>query len=310
MKKFPKIKRLGHTENNGLLESNNEHITVQEKLDGANFRFTLEQNLDEEYHTEDRELVFGSRNVEYKNERDTDDTFQHAIDYVRENVDIPRLEYLQANCGELTVFGEAMHSHTIDYDWVNTPSFIGYSIHSKTNGFIDALRSIKFIDFIGLPTTRIHPVDVVMDGFDCPESAFYDGPAEGVVVKNDETGQVAKVRSKEFKEMHGASHGKTPEEYEPADSVVLAHQFATEARILKMIHKYNDRGVDVNMSVMEDLWRDVFDDIIEEEYDTIFLGDHTINTKDFRSEVASNTATVLQQYLNRPSDSVLNETTA
>lgn len=52
---------------------------------------------------------------------------------------------------------------------------------------------------------------------------------------------------------------------------------------------------------------DVFDDIITEEYDDIFLGNHVIDTKEFRSEVASITADVLQQYLNRPQGSVLNQ---
>jgi hypothetical protein len=121
---------------------------------------------------------------------------------------------------------------------------------------------------------------------------------------------MAKVRCEKFKEMHGASKGKTPEEYEPEDAAVLAHQFATEARIMKMIHKYDDRGKDVGMHVMEELWRDVFDDIIEEEYETIFLGNHTLDTKEFRSEVASRTADVLQQYLSRPDGSVLNEVEA
>ena len=61
------------------------------------------------------------------------------------------------------------------------------------------------------------------------------------------------------------------------------------------------------MSLMEDLWREVFDDIIEEEYQTIFLGNHEIDTKEFRSEVASITANVLESYLERPQGSVLNE---
>jgi hypothetical protein len=130
------------------------------------------------------------------------------------------------------------------------------------------------------------------------------------VIKNSVTGQRAKVRSEKFKEMHGSAKGKTPGEYEPEDAQVLAHQFATEARIMKMIHKYDDRGRDIEMGMMEDLWVDVFDDIIEEEYNTIFLGNHVIDTQQFRSEVASRTANVLQTYLSRPDDSVLNEASA
>lgn len=308
MKKYDKIKRIGHTENDGILESHFAKIWIQEKMDGANFRFTLDRNLDPEYQIKERKLVFGSRNVEYKNESDVDSAFQHAIDYVRENVNVARLLMLDSEHGPLTFFGEAMHPHTLDYDWDETPSFLGFDVYSHSKDeFCRPDEMAEFYEYIGLPTVPYVSSTRIEDGLDIPDSVYHDGVAEGIVIKNIETNQMAKVRSEKFKEMHGGHGGKTPEEYEPEDAIVLANQFATEARILKQIQKYKDREKDVNMSIMEELWRDVFDDIIEEEYQTIFLGNHTINTKDFRSEVAGNTAEVLQRYLSRPDGSALNE---
>lgn len=336
MKKFPKIKRLGDSVNDGILESADSNLYVQEKLDGANFRFV--------YDRDDDRLVFGSRNIEYWNDgnqtittsdkrwfrinsllnklprvnrkespqNDVDKRFRHAMEYVSDVVDLDEVNRLDHKYGQLTFFGEAMHSHTIDYEWEDTPSFVGFSIHSGLRDeFVTREVMEEVFGELGLPTAKQHSLDVIRDGFDCPESEYYDGPAEGVVIKNDDTGQVAKVRGSKFKEMH-STQSVTDDEgnYEPADSKVLANQFATEMRILKMIHKYEDRGRDIEMAMMEDLWRDVFDDIITEEYETLFLGNHTINTRDFRSEVASNTASVLQRYLNRPDDSVLNEAPA
>jgi chorismate mutase len=296
MKKYPKIKRIGDSVNNGILESG--YLYVQEKLDGANFRFT--------YDEEEDRIVFGSRNVEYWNEKDTDKAFEHAVEYIREQVDKEKMRDL----GDLVFFGEAMHEHTLDYDWESVPSFIGFDVYDQEEDvfWTPAEMELSF-DALNLPTAP-----VVYDGIhesynnvEVPESVYRDGVAEGIVIKNIDTGQQAKVRSKDFKEKHGGQSVSNPDEYEPDDSVVLARDFTTEARVLKMIHKYEDRGRDIEMSIMEDLWRDIFEDIIEEEFETIFLGNYNIDTKQFRSEVASITADVLQSYLSRPDGSVLNQ---
>lgn len=296
MKKYPKIKRIGDSENNGILES--DYLYVQEKLDGANFRFT--------YDEDEGRIVFGSRNVEYWNEKDTDKAFEHAVEYVREQVDLEAIEDLD----RFVFFGEAMHPHTLDYDWESVPSFIGFDVYDqKEDIFLTPAEMELYFDVLNLPTAP-----VVYDGIhesynnvEVPESAYRDGIAEGIVIKNIGTGQRAKVRSKEFKEKHGGQSVSNPDSYEPDDAVVLARDFTTEARVLKMIHKYEDRGRDIEMSIMEDLWRDIFEDIIEEEFETIFLGNYNIDTQQFRSEVASITANVLETYLNRPDNSVLNQ---
>jgi hypothetical protein len=314
--KYPKVKRLGDDENVGILEG--EQIVVQEKLDGANFRFALEDHLDEEYQIEGRDLVFGSRNVLYKNEKDIDNAFEHAVEYVRDTIDVEELRDAERRADSpLVVYGEAMHPHTLDYKWDDVPSFLGFDIKAVgRDDFLPwGLAEIVFHD-INLPTVpTLHngpdelPNEIIdQDGLHVPQSEYREGLAEGIIIRNERTDQTAKHRSQEFKEKHGSQSVTDPDDYDPSDSVVLARQYTTEARVLKMIHKYEDRGRDVEMGMMEDLWRDVFDDIVTEEYDDIFLGNHVIDTKEFRSEVASITADVLQQYLSRPQGSVLNQT--
>jgi len=300
LKKYPKIKRIGHAENNGILEDG--WLVVKEKLDGANFRFTYCRNKDR--------IVFGSRNIEYWNEKDVDKAFDHAIEFVRETVDIEELAYRDKVEGPLTFFGEAMHAHTIDYNWDTIPSFLGFDIYDhETEQFLNSEIVTAIFERLDLPTvpTVYDGWANELDGLDAPESEYYDGPAEGVVVVNEETGQRAKVRSEKFKEMHSNLSVADSLDYDPSDAALLAQTFTTEARVLKLIHKYEDRGRTIEMAIMEDLWREIFDDIIDEEYETIFLGNHTIDTKEFRSEVASITADVLQSYIQRPTDSVLNQ---
>lgn len=314
-KKYPKIKRIGHEQNDGMLDGG--YLIIQEKLDGANFRFT--------WDPDEERIVFGSRNVEYWNEKDIDKTFEHAVDFVRDTVYEDVLAEVNDDYDSVTVFAEAMHAHTLDYGepeqdgnaqvWNSVPNVIAFDVWTRREGFLDWNVATDIITNLGLET-----VPVVYDGLaenwdgppaddaDFPESEYRDGIPEGIVIRNEVTDQTAKLRTSKFKEKHDSQSVTDPDEYDPDDSVVLARQYTTEARVLKMIHKYEDRGKSVDsMEIMEELWRDVFEDILEEEADEIWLGNYTIDTKEFRSEVASITANVLQTYLERPDGSVLNE---
>ena len=303
LKKYPSISRIGHEDKNGILEDG--HLVVKEKMDGANFRFT--------YCPEEDRIVFGSRNIEYWDESQIDDAFDHAIEFVREETDKAALVEKDGLWGPLTFFGEAMHSHTLDYDWDEVPSFLGFDVYDHgREEFFKFDNAKRVFGVIGLPTVPVvyqGPAEDFED-LEAPDSEYHDGPAEGVVIVNEDTGQRAKYRSDKFKEMHSTQSVNDSDEYEPSDAEVLARKFTTEARVLKLIHKYENRGRTIEMSIMEDLWEKVFEDIIEEEYGTIFLGNHTIDTKEFRSEVAGITADVLQSYLERPDDSVLNRVRA
>lgn len=304
MKKYPKVKRLGDSENDGILDSG--YIIVKEKMDGANFRFT--------WDAEEERIVFGSRNVEWWNEKDTDKSFTHAVDYVREQADKEQLvKQVERFDGDVVFYGEAMHPHTLEYQWDDVPSFLGFDVWIGSQW--DSASDAVFED-IGLPSVPIVTegeaddigVEYVWeDEVAIPESQYRNGKPEGVVIQNTVTGQRAKYRTQEFKEKHGQSSRDDSDGYNASDGRRLARTYTTEARVLKMIHKYEDRGRDIEMAVMEDLWRDIFDDIIDEEYDEIFLGNHVIDTKEFRSEVASLTVDTLQRYLSRPDGSVLNE---
>jgi len=315
MKKYPKVRRIGHRENGGMLDQG--HLVMKEKLDGGNFSIRREAHLDKEYHTDNRELVFASRNVLYKNEKDIDKNFTHAVEYVRENVNFDTVLEAEVEYGPIVVYGEAMHPHTLEYDWENTPSFVGFDIWSvDQQQFLPWSEAQEIIDAMGLPA-----VPTIYEGtaeqftaaydinnlFDDIGSAYRNGLPEGVVIRNEDTGQTAKVRTQQFKEAHTGQTATDPDDYKPSDAQALARKFTTEARVIKMIHKYEDRGETIEMSIMENLWGEVFEDIIEEEYETIFLGNHTIDTKEFRSEVASITANVLESYMARPEGSVLNQ---
>lgn len=297
MKKYDKIPRIGQDSAKGILT---QPVDVIEKMDGANFRFTHSDFVE---GVDDDRIVFGSKNVIYKNEKDTANAFEHAVEYVRDGVDAETMRAL----GPVTVFAEAMHPHTLDYEWDDVPNVLVFDAYHADEGWGEWSNVVGAADYLGLPTAPVIKRETTVSDpteYDELESA-YNNIAEGVVFRRGE--KRAKYRTETFLDRHGGSSRSSGDGWS-SDTEELAHELLSkEPWVQKWIHKYRDRGRDIEMAIMEDLWRDVFDDIIEEEYETILLGDWDINTKDFRSTIASHTADELRNYLRRPDDSVLND---
>jgi predicted transcriptional regulator len=313
MQKYPKLRRYGHESTTGLLD---QPVTVLEKMDGANFRFTMGKNVS---RAPDDKLIFGSRNVVYKNEKDVDKSFEHAIEYVREQIPTTDPNWWAGNveressADSVTLFGEAMHPHTIDYDWDNTPNVLLFDGHSEEYGWFSWRDVETAANTTNIPTVPLVERNATINNADqipTPDtSAYRDGFPEGVVLRRNSGGDLlrAKYRTEDFLDRH-SSASKANQGDGPDDAAKLAHELLRKENwVEKHIHKYEDRGRTVEMDMMETLWRDVFDDIIEEEYETIFLGNYTIDTKEFRSHIASQTAEILREYIRRPEGSVLNE---
>lgn len=301
LKKYPKIKRLGHKENSGILQGGT--VVVKEKLDGGNGRFTW-------WDEEDR-ILFGSRNVEYKKEKDTAKMFSSPINYVKENIDKDLLRELDDEYGNLVIYGEYNVPHTLEYNWEEIPPFTGFDIYTGVE-WLPWEETKEIFDSLNLPTVpEIYygpATDYeVGEDYEFPESSYRDGLPEGIVIRNENSGQIGKYRTPEFKEVHQGQNPNRDDAVPPSDSEMLARKYATEARIQKWIHKYREQGEEIEMTIMENLWRDVAEDIIDEEGEEILLGNYNIDTKEFRSEIASECVRVLEIYLNRPEDSVLNQ---
>lgn len=113
MKKYKKIRTLGHRENENIFTVNDDKIIIQEKLDGSNFRFWREGD----------KLIFGSRNV--NNLDKNNHQFSATINYLKEKIDVDKLD------PDIIYIGEAMKKHSINYDWGNIPKFIGYDVVYK-----------------------------------------------------------------------------------------------------------------------------------------------------------------------------------
>lgn len=293
MKKYPKLRYPGEEETQGLFATGT--VVIQEKLDGANFRFTWDPNDG---------LTFGSRRT--WGDGLQEEQFAEPIWYIDSYVNRDALETLYEERGRLLFFGEAMNPHTISYDWEEMPEFIGFDVWDVAGeGFLDHDEAYGIFDAIDLPTAPV--IDVIEAeewedyDFSCPVSEYYDGKAEGVAFKNHDTGVYGKFVREDFKEKNNQTFGK-PKKYQESGAEKMAYQYVTEARVEKAAYKLRDEGGwgDLKMEMMEELPEQVIRDMAEEEAGNIFMGENwEIDTAELRSIISSRCASILQRMISR-----------
>jgi ATP-dependent RNA circularization protein (DNA/RNA ligase family) len=184
-----------------------------------------------------------------------------------------------------------MHHHAIDYDWERTPSFLGFDVWSAAEErFLPPDTVEQIFERLGL-----HPVDVFErernsrdfdpESYTVPRSAWYDGPAEGVVVRNKQ-GQRAKLVHPNFREV---------DDTVPVDGSAseLAERYATQRRFEKLAAKFEDRERAVTF---QPLYEQVLEDIVREEHKQLYHGDRSVDMSEFRSEVAARTRAFIDEY--------------
>lgn len=317
MKKYSKIKRVGHDQNQGMFADKEDKLIIKEKLDGANFRFTV---------NEDNEFVFGSRNVEYKIDGEPDYTenvdgrFKDAINYVRHHVAATQLVH-EIGHKEFTVFGENMVKHSLDYEYETNPppQVICFDIYDhKKEEYLSKEIAYEIFDEVGLepaPIAEELTVDEFRDyhgsedSYTIPKSEYRDGKGEGVVIINTEMEENnrsgfntrAKLVTDEFAEKHKKATGANQSKEAVNDHEKLVSKYCTDGRIRKHIEKMRDHGRELGMELManqdgvDGLPIRVSKDIVEEEYDDIVTSNWTIDFKRFRSLVADRCVYVLRQ---------------
>ena len=117
-KKYPDIERLGHEDNQDILNYGEDTLVIEEKVDGGNFSIWLE---------EDGLIHFGSRNRDLTIGND-DKIFARLQIQLREHLSNLENEGIKLN-PDYIYYLECMQPHTIKYN--NPPNFIGFDIRMK-----------------------------------------------------------------------------------------------------------------------------------------------------------------------------------
>ena len=334
MKRYPKVRRPGHSSCEGLFSHDDHHLVITEKFDGNNFRFTLDGD----------ELRFGSRNQDIGTDPDNvGDMFVDVANYIDDRInpdDLRELEdrwdhNIDVDVESIVLFGENAVQHTIDeYNWERVPQFQLFDVYLEyedggtwCHWYIpdDRKESLEdedvlvddgglvyftvedIADWLGLETVPVFERTTVGDfdieEFEVPESHYRSdgGPAEGVVLRNMTTGVKAKMISDEFAERHKSA--KQGELIDPNDDTgKFLSKHVTPQRIeknaAKLIEEPNNGHDEFGMELMSDLHWEVWHDVWTEDYEEIIKTGWTLDLSEAHNRTARKTAGHLQDMLN------------
>ncbi|NEU58799.1 RNA ligase family protein [Halorussus sp. MSC15.2] len=291
MKQFPAVPRADDAPSD-LLDSG--HLWIQERVDGAHLRFRLrESGL----------IEFGDRRRTY-DAHEIPLGYRRAVRHVRESFDREALRATRDDPSSVVFFGEATVRRAIDYDWDRTPPFLGFDVWDAAerdsagnrSGSDDADGRFlppdaveRAYDRLGLDAVNafekeVRAADFDPDSYEVPDSAWYDGPAAGVVVRN-KTGQRAVIP---HPDVRGSDDGPSADDPSPTEASAdeLAAAYATDQRIQSVVGELEASERPVTFDAVFDR---LVEDIAREEYADLFDGDRSVDASAFRSAVAART---------------------
>lgn len=290
--KYPKIKRLGYPDTAAIWD---DKVVVEEKIDGANFRFMYDPDQEDPVQG----IRWGTRNVDYTNvpQDSWPKRFVRQWEWVIEHA-----EDIQKYAGYV-FYAEAVLPHTIQYDWDKFPApLLGFDVLSPDGTWVPYPENKKIFEDIGLPFVPVIGVleeRPTVEQFEelVPKSQFYDGIAEGVVLKNYGNGVFAKVLSEKFVETNRNIFGKSKKELSDETEKWFEYLFSPR-RIEKVIQRLVDEeGRALDMRLMRDLIYTVMEDAIVEEGLELVRKAEVVDFKKIRKMLSKRCQNVLQRMM-------------
>lgn len=260
MHKYTKVVRMGHKSTRDYFKEG-DYIYVQEKLDGANASFKVE----------DGKLKCFSRNLELSES----ERLRGFYDWVHKNI---KLEELWEG---VVYIGEWLCPHKVPYPEEAQYNFYLFDVfHEEENQYLPFNIVLDEADQLGLKTVPLFYEGVyksyeqLMEYVGKTEMGGEFG--EGIVVKKaTDTTKFVKLVSEEFAEL--MPQAKSPKKPQPLSAESeFVRTFLNEARVEKMLYKLVDEGIidehfdlsDMG-TILRELGNRIYEDIIEEEGDSL-----------------------------------------
>lgn len=285
--KYLKIKHFGDEELNELLVNPEDDLVIQEKIDGANFRFMVV----------DGRIVFGSRTQSIgDSNQEIGGNWKRCVEFIKEKVNVDLVN------GMFIFYGECCVKHSMSYDWDKIPPYLGFDIMNIDSGQFLPYPLVKDIfTELNLPFVpvikecKVKDLGIITDD-SVPKSAYSECQAEGIVIKNYSKQLFAKYVREKFKELNRETFGGA-KKFAEDDSERIALAFCTNARIEKAIFKLLHEGNKLEMRLMEELPRMVTNDIYEEHWKEICFSSWSVNFKKVRKHINNRCSHVLHQMI-------------
>ncbi|MEF8808279.1 RNA ligase family protein [Natronomonas sp.] len=247
------------------------HLWLLEYIDGAPLRFQVRESGLIRFGDDDR--VFHPEEIPVQ--------YHHAVRYVREHLDRDALRRAVDDVEDYVFFGTATYRQNIDYDWARLPSFVGTDVWSGDDGRYLTFDTVEnALDRLGLDAVNafereLPARDFDPDSYTIPESAWYDGPAAGVVVRN-KRGQRGQILSADTESADAGAIDRTADE--------IAAESATEERFATVEQRLHRRNEAVTV---DQLAERVFEAILREQYQPLVRGPESVALDDLRAAVAT-----------------------
>lgn len=183
------------------------HLWIQERVAGGRLRFALGA---------DGRVVVGDADRPYRDDS-YPPRFRAAVRYVHERLEREVLRAAVDDPGTVTFVGVATHEDGLPYEFDRLPPVLVTDVHDATgDGWLLPDRVEQATKRLGLDPVNalrkeVRAVDFDPDRFEFPDSAWYDGPVAGVVVR-DKTGHLATLVNPGIQRPDPAPLEGTPEE--------------------------------------------------------------------------------------------------
>jgi len=178
MKQFPPLPEIDDAPSGLLAEG---HLWTAELVDGGPLRFRLAGGG----------IEFGDRDGAFGPE--VPPPYRLAAVHVRAELDRAALSAAAPDVDEVVLFGVSTHRRRVDYEFDRLPPFLGTDVWTGDR-YLPPDGVERTFERLGLEPINTFDRELRARDFDpeaygFPESAWYDGPAAGVVVRNKRGGR-------------------------------------------------------------------------------------------------------------------------
>ncbi len=249
---------------------NDGHLWLLELVDGGPLRFRVDQS---------GLITFGGKDRIFQNDSAIPSPYRFAIREVRECLRRDVLRKSLESPADAVFYGRSMHYRDTPYDWQRAPGFVGYDVWSATaDRYLPPDHVEHIFEGLGLEPVAVlererRARDFDIEQFDPPRSAYRDGPASGVVVRNKGGGR-GSIRFA----VDSDAHGSVTPSRTTKDAI---EWFASSDRFTQISDRMREREVSVTFEAIRERVMDAVHREAHEAFET------TIEKDAFQAELAS-----------------------
>ena len=260
------------------------HLWLLELIDGRPLRFQLQDS---------GLLRVGDAKTVYDDPNAIPLPFRCAVRHIRESLDRDALRAAVDNVEGVTFYGVATTRESVPYDLASMPSFLGTDVWAvddeafRPPDAVDGIFRRLGLDPVNTFAREAHARDFSVADYEIPRSAWYDGPAAGVVIRNKQ-GHRGMVSGAAMPTSAPPSGANKPEAIPSIDALVT--EDATKERIEEIAASLRA----AEQPVVVDTVTDRLCATVGRHHPAAFLGADRLDQAAFRSAVAEQVQRQLQ----------------